>query len=87
MHWHPAVDLVLYFPAMSSRRRVFSGNRIFLPDANGPIPATITVDTLTGKIIDVQSNIRRSKADFPEIVDPADFVDTANKLVTPGIAE
>lgn len=68
-------------------RRVFSGNRFLLPGASEPVPATINVDILTGKIIDVQPNIRRNKADFSDPLHLANFVDTGDKLVIPGIVE
>ena len=70
---------------MSGKERVFTGTKVLLPDSETLVPATIIVDTLTGKIIDVRQG-RSSQADFPSIPN-SDFIDAENKVLLPGLVE
>lgn len=63
-------------------KRVFTGNRVVLPGADQPTPATIVVDIQTGKIIDTSPG-RSSPDDQLDV----DFIDAGDKIILPGLVE
>lgn len=66
-------------------RRVFLGSRVVLPGQNQPQPATIVVDSATGKITDVQRRLC-ARNEFPAVED-IDWIDAGDSVIIPGIVE
>ena len=65
-------------------KRVFTGRNVVLSDGT-PRPATVIVDTNTGKITDILDGTA-ARADFADIGD-ADWIDAGDKHILPGIVE
>jgi allantoinase len=69
---------------------VFSGERVLLPDTDFPQPATVIIDTSSGKIISVLP-VRLSQNDLTTNIAPdshiATYVDAGDKIVLPGLLE
>ena|SRR5882762_3113662 len=70
---------------MSSDLLVFVGNHVLLPGSESPIPATIEVSKLTGKITGIHGQ-RRGKDSYPN-VDFAHWVDAGEQFILPGLVE
>ena len=64
---------------------VFTGRHVVLPGCDDPQPATITVDTETGKITSIQEGYL-SKNDFSSNQD-AIWIDAASNYILPGLVE
>lgn len=64
---------------------VCTGDKVVLPGAEEPQPATIAIDTTTGIIIDVQ-HARSGRSAFPDIPDDQ-FIDAGDRLILPGLVE
>jgi allantoinase len=64
---------------------VFTGRNVVLPGCDYPQPATITVDTETGKITDIQDGYL-SRSDFPTDQD-ATRIDAGCNYILPGLVE
>jgi len=69
----------------TSTQRAFSSKNVVLPDHSEPVPATIIVDTSTGKITDVLHGLR-SPTDFPDIEDQY-WLDVDEKYIIPGLVD
>ena len=67
---------------MAAARRVFTSTKVILPENDHPVPATIVVDSLTGKIIDVKHG-HAHRAQFPD----TEWVDAADNYILPGLVE
>ncbi|KAG9221112.1 hypothetical protein CCMSSC00406_0005449 [Pleurotus cornucopiae] len=64
---------------------VCTGDKVVLPGARDPQPATIAIDTTTGIIIDVQ-HARSGRSAFPDIPDDQ-FIDAGDRLILPGLVD
>jgi allantoinase len=69
---------------------VISAQHVLLPDSDSPQPATVIIDTLSGKI----KNIRQGHASRDLDLTPhvplnseITWVDAGNKIVLPGLVE
>lgn len=62
---------------------VCTSKNVLLPASDSPQPATLVIDTVTGKIIDVQLG-RTAKTSFPDNIQ---WVDADDKYVLPGLVE
>lgn len=63
---------------------VCTGSNVLLPEATGPVPATIIVDRSSGKIIDVRP-IRLSRQQL--ILESVEWIDAGDNIVLPGLVE
>ena len=70
---------------MSGRERIFTGRKVLLPGVETPVPATIKVETLTGKITDICQGYT-SLAECPTVSESG-FLDAADKVLLPGLVE
>lgn len=70
---------------MSEGERIFTGHKVLLPGAETSVPATIRVETLTGKITDIRHG-HSSQAEHPTIP-VLNFVDVGDKVLLPGLVE
>ncbi|PSS34127.1 hypothetical protein PHLCEN_2v1837 [Hermanssonia centrifuga] len=68
-----------------TNQRIFTGNNVLLPGAKQPQPATIVVDTVTGKIIDVKDGLS-ARDEFP-VVQDSDWIDAGDKFILPGLVD
>jgi len=64
---------------------VFTGRNVVLPGCDSPRPATIKVDTVTGKISHIQQGWL-SPSDFPSDQD-ATWIDAGSNYILPGLVE
>lgn len=72
---------------MANKSKVFTGRKVLLPGEEQPQPATIIVDTLTGKITDVLTR-HATPRDLPEAgVAESDWTDAGDDVVLPGLVE
>ena len=65
--------------------QVYTGNNVLLPGFQVPRPATVSVSTKTGKIIDVREG-RHVRADYASSDDDR-FIDVGDKYLLPGLVE
>ncbi|KAI0784051.1 allantoinase [Abortiporus biennis] len=70
-----------------SSKRIFTGNNVYLPGSDNVIPATVTVDKSTGKIVLVEPNVRRKRQDFTDVTADEDFIDAGDKVIIPGLVD
>ncbi|KAH8089895.1 allantoinase [Cristinia sonorae] len=70
---------------MPLNTRIFTSNSVLLPENDSPVPATIVVDALTGKIIDLQHGLAQ-RAQFPGITD-SEWFDADDHLILPGLVD
>lgn len=70
---------------MSSNKIVFTSNNVLLAGSDSCKPATIVVDRVAGKIVEVKET-RSRRVDFPDITDDS-WVDAGEKWVLPGLVE
>lgn len=71
---------------MPGKTHVFTSNRVILSGNDQPVPATILVDPLTGKIIDVKHGHTQRAA----LLDPtavSAYTDAGDHLIMPGLVE
>lgn len=72
---------------MANTSKVFTGRKVLLPGEEQPQPATIIVDTLTGKITDVLTR-HTTPHDLPEAgVAESNWIDAGDDVVLPGLVE
>ncbi|KAF8070466.1 hypothetical protein FPV67DRAFT_1487495 [Lyophyllum atratum] len=64
---------------------VCTGRNVLLPGNAAPIPATITIDTLTGKITDIVPEYRTTDAATDD--DSVQWIDAGDKVVLPGLVD
>ena len=64
---------------------VFTSNNVLLPGNEDGVPATIVVDTATGKIDEIKLQ-RCTRSDFPDISDDL-WIDAGDKWLLPGLVE
>ncbi|KAF5354785.1 hypothetical protein D9756_005299 [Leucocoprinus leucothites] len=72
-----------------SRLLICSGEYVLLPDTDVPQPATVIIDTLTGKIKDIRPR-KHSKIDLAPHLPPDSeitWIDAGNKFVLPGLVD
>lgn len=68
---------------------VLSSRQVLLPDTDFPQPATLIIDTLSGKIVDIrtgQDSIDDLRPNLPSGVEIT-WIDAGNKVVLPGLVE
>lgn len=68
---------------------VCSAKQVLLPDADAPQAATLIIDTLSGKIVDIRLG-QHSKQDLTPHLPPDSeiaWVDAGNNIVLPGLVE
>lgn len=65
---------------------VCTGQRILLPGNHSPVPATIIVDKVSGKITEVQAR-QCTRNDLPANLNVTTWVDAGNLVVLPGLVE
>lgn len=70
---------------MSTNISVFTSENVLLYGLDEVKPATIIVDTSTGKITEVKES-RASRQDFPDVADNQWF-DVGKNLILPGLVE
>lgn len=69
---------------------VFSGRQVLLPDTDIPQPATVIIDTFSGKITNIlpgqlsRDDLSPHLAQDSEI---ATYIEAGNKVVLPGLIE
>jgi allantoinase len=64
---------------------IFTGKNVLLPECDNPQPATIIVDTATGKITDIRDGCL-DRNQFPADQD-ATWIDAGDKYILPGLVE
>jgi len=64
---------------------VCTGRNVLLPGNAAPVPATITIDILTGKITDIVPEYQTRDAETDD--DSVQWIDAADKVVLPGLVE
>ncbi|THH23203.1 hypothetical protein EUX98_g7978 [Antrodiella citrinella] len=71
---------------MPGKPHVFTSNRVILPESDHPVPATILVDPLTGKIIDVKhGHTPHAAFSDPEAISA--YTDADDHLIMPGLVD
>ena len=65
--------------------RVFTSNKVLLPGNEDGVPATIVVNTASGKIVENRQQ-RSVRSDFPGIPDQC-WIDSGDKWLLPGLVE
>lgn len=71
---------------MSTQVIVCTGNRVLLPDHDGPVPATIVVDHDSGRIVHVQSKIS-TRGDIEKSFTISSWIDAGDRVVLPGLVD
>lgn len=70
---------------MSSRIAVFTSDNVLLFGSDETKPATIVVDTVTGKIVRVNES-RGQREEYPDVTDNHWF-DAGRRMILPGLVE
>lgn len=66
--------------------RVFTSSNVLLTGSTEPHPATIEVDTTTGKITAIHNKRSVSTTDYPDLTEN-DFHDAGDAWILPGLVE
>ncbi|KAJ3575130.1 hypothetical protein NP233_g1309 [Leucocoprinus birnbaumii] len=81
--------LLLVIPTSMSSLLICSGQYVLLSDTDVPQPATIIIDTLSGKIKDIRPG-KHSRSDLTPHLPPDSeitWIDAGNKFVLPGLVD
>jgi len=64
---------------------VCAGNKVLLPDNVDPIPATLVIDKVSGKIVDIKPGVHHR--DSLGLADDVEYIDAGRLTVIPGLVE